>query len=336
MTTDTTRTVRPAPRRIGQAGALSPISIGDADAEPPEARVFPEVDLPPITDAERDAELKAVDQISMTRQRAQAPADEPTFTRGPARRPAPRVADPLLQWASGLPTKDRQIYAGWLIECGKDETLDESMNQAGFDFVTIKHGNGKLVTHWAVETANVFVLAEGVQSFGEMRDDPTRYGIAFGWRQLENGRMQSQLRCRVLLRELLAVGYHEPLLLTVKGTVTGDLIGALTRQYEVLDTNASLRKAADKEPWDLPFYAFSIPLGPGAEVTRGTGSATKEIAPIEAKIPSPVTKEHLKAHWTKRAWVGLVEERLDDTIAWSVAESAAIAEGADERPGWEE
>jgi hypothetical protein len=35
------------------------------------------------------------------------------FTRGPARRPVPRVADPLLQWATGLTTKDRRIYAGW-------------------------------------------------------------------------------------------------------------------------------------------------------------------------------------------------------------------------------
>ena len=38
--------------------------------------------------------------------------DEVTFTRGPARRPIPRVSDPLLQWATGLQTKERRIYAG--------------------------------------------------------------------------------------------------------------------------------------------------------------------------------------------------------------------------------
>jgi hypothetical protein len=48
-----------------------------------------------------------------------AAAPEPedvVFSRGPARRPQPRVADPLLQWASGLQTKERTIYAGWLVE----------------------------------------------------------------------------------------------------------------------------------------------------------------------------------------------------------------------------
>lgn len=309
-----------------RAGLGAPISQDAAAAEPAAARVFP-----PSEERDLPADLPDV-----TKPPPPPPADDVAFRRGPARRPTPRVADPLLQWASGLQTKDRTIYAGWLIECGKDDDLDAAMERTGFPFVTIRHGSGNLVTHWAVETADVFVIADGVQSIGEMRDDPTRYGIAFGWRLLDGGRRQSQLRCRVLLRELLAVGYSEPLLLTVKGTLTGDLIAALTRQYDVLDTNAELRKAASKEPWDLPFYAFSIPLGPGTEVTRGTGQATKEITPIVATIPNPVTKEYLKAHWTKRAWVALVEDRIEATIAWSVSESAAIAEGADERPGWEQ
>src|SRR6187200_1246835 len=108
--------------------------------------------------------------------------DDVTFTRGPARRPMPRVADPLLQWATGLQTKERRIYAGWLVEAGKIDALDEAMEQAGFSQVTIKHGNGNLVTHWAVETANLFVIADGVQSFGEMKHTTERYGIAFGWK----------------------------------------------------------------------------------------------------------------------------------------------------------
>ncbi len=40
--------------------------------------------------------------------------EDVTFTCGPARRPSPRVADPLLQWATGLQTKERRIYAGRL------------------------------------------------------------------------------------------------------------------------------------------------------------------------------------------------------------------------------
>src|SRR5688572_28971693 len=110
--------------------------------------------------------------------------DTTTFSRGPARRPAPRVADPLLQWSTGLPTKERRIYTGWLAETGKHEALDDAMARASFAPIVIKHGSGNLVTHWAVETGNVFVVAEGVQSIREMKLTPDRYGIAFGWRVL--------------------------------------------------------------------------------------------------------------------------------------------------------
>jgi len=332
-------------------------------------RAMEEAPLPPITDAERRVAPPAQyqrdippippeyvetegDQIfDDTPPPPARSADEVTFSRGPARRPQLRVADPLLQWASGLTTNDRRLYAGWLVEAGKHDVLDAALETAGcFPFVTIKHGSGNLVTHWAIETANLFLIADGVQSIGEMKTTPQRYGVAFGWRpgraeskglRTESGarhsvlspqssglRPQSQLRARVLLRELLAVGYEEPLLLTVKGTLTGDLLRALEQQYRVLDMSTELRKQSGKNP-ELPFYAFSIPLGPGPEVTRGSGSATKEITPMVAAIPDPVTKEHLLAHWIKRGWVQLVESRIDDTLRWSEAESAAIAAGAD-------
>src|SRR3954469_22307878 len=167
--------------------------------------------------------------------------DEVTFTRGPARRPIPRVSDPLLQWATGLQTKERRIYAGWLAEAGKIDTLDAAMEQAGFAQVTIKHGSGNMVTHWAVETANLFVIAEGVQSIGEMKHTTDRYGIAFGWRTLDGGRQQSVLRFRAHMRALIALGFEPPVLVSPKSTWTGDILNALPRQYEVLDAVDHLR-----------------------------------------------------------------------------------------------
>ena len=62
------------------------------------------------------------------------------FTRS-ARRPAPVVEDALIQWATGLPTVNRQIYAGWMVEAGKQDDLDGAMQSAGFSKVTIKHGD---------------------------------------------------------------------------------------------------------------------------------------------------------------------------------------------------
>ncbi len=258
--------------------------------------------------------------------------DDVTFTRGPARRPLPRVADPLLQWSTGLQTKERRIYAGWLAEAGRLEELDAAMEQAGFAQITIKHGSGNMVTHWAVETANLFVVAEGVQSIGEMKHTPERYGIAFGWRTLEGGRQQSVLRFRAFVQELLQVGFAEPLLVTVKSTLTGDLIAALTRQYDVLDA-VDVFRAQDRKPaLNPPFYACAIPLGPGAEVARGSVQ-TKEITPMVARIPTPVTKEHIRAHWIKRDWVALIEGMLDDTIAWSTTTSKLIGAGEEQGGG---
>jgi len=256
--------------------------------------------------------------------------EDVTFTRGPARRPMPRVADPLLQWATGLQTKERRIYAGWLAEAGRIEALDDAMERAGFSQVTIKHGSGNMVTHWAVETANLFVVAEGVQSIGEMKHTEERYGIAFGWRTLEGGRQQSVLRFRGFLQELLNIGFYEPLLVTAKSTLTGDLITALTRQYDVLDAVDAFRALDKKPPMQPPFYACSIPLGPGQEVARGSGGQTKEIAPIIANIPSPITKEYIRAHWIKRDWSALIEGLLDQTIAWSVTASKLIGSGEEQ------
>ncbi len=254
--------------------------------------------------------------------------EEVSFSRGPARRPLVRLADPLLQWSTGLQTQQRSIYAGWLIQTGRMELLDEAMQQAGFSTVTIRHSGGNLVTHWAVETADLFVIAEGVQSIGEMRTDPERYGIAYAWRTLPDGRPQSVLKLRALLRPLLEVGYTEPLLVSVKSTLTGDMLEALLRQYDVLDTIDRLRVQQGQQPLNPPFYACSIPLGPGAEVARG-GTQKKEIVPIVAQIPNPIERPYLVAHYIRKAWVPLIEHLLDSTMAWSVATSNQIALGED-------
>lgn len=252
---------------------------------------------------------------------------QPQFSRGAARRPAPEAHDPRMQWSTGLPTTSRSIYAGWLIEVGQAEDLDAALKAAGVEQATIRHSGGAVVAHWTLPTACLFVLADGVQSSWEMRDTPERYGIAYAWRTLEDGRRQSVLKARVLLAELLAVGYAEPLTVSVKSTLTADLLAAFTRQYEVLDAAGAEQAASGKPQQELPFYAFSLPIGPGAESARGKGTLTKEITPPVAVIPAAITREYLAAHYIKREWVSAVEGRIDATIAWSMATSAAIAAG---------
>jgi hypothetical protein len=245
-----------------------------------------------------------------------------------ARRPVPVVEDPILQWASGLPTVNRQIYAGWLLEAGKHDDLDLAMQETGFPQVTIKHGNGAVVTHWAIETANAFVIADGVQSPQEMRQTTDRYGVAYGWRTTDTGRRQSVLKARILLRELLMLGYCDPLTLTVKSTFTDDVIRALSAQYEVLDAIDAFRALDGKPKMNPPFYACHIPLGPGADVERGRDNQKKTVSPIVENIARPITKDYIKATWIKHDWTAIIEALIDPTITWAVAESARIADGA--------
>lgn len=253
--------------------------------------------------------------------------DDVQFARGAARRPAPVVQDPVMQWATGLLTASRTIYAGWLVETGKHNDLDYAMGECNCEQVTIKHGTGSLVRHWAIPTASMFVIADGVQSIGEMKHTRDRLGIAFGWRTLEGGRMQSVLRCRVLLPQLLHVGYTDPLLLTLKSTLTGDFLAALMMQFDVLQAIAAFRAESNKPPMDLPFYACAIPIGPGEEVARGSGGQSRDISPPVAKIPNPVTREYVKQQWIKREWLSLIEGRIEDTIRWSIENSATISAG---------
>src|SRR5262249_676535 len=155
--------------------------------------------------------------------------DDVQFNRGPARRPQPVVSDPLIQWSTGLPiAKTRNLYAGWLVEVGRDEGVDDCLGHS-FETGQIKHGGGDGGRPWAVPTGKLFGMAEGVQSIGEMKHTEERYGIAFGWRTLDGGRQQSKLVARVLLREVLEAGLVQPFTLSLKSTLTGDLLTALQR-----------------------------------------------------------------------------------------------------------
>ena len=253
------------------------------------------------------------------------PADLPDvrFQRGPARRPVERPREPLLQWATGLRTVDNRIYAGWLIERDKYEDVDAAMEQADFKSVVIRHGSGNVVTHWALPVASLFVVCDGVQTMAEMRESQERYGIAFGWRGNE-GRPQSVLRARVFVQELCAVGYTQPLLLSVKSTLTGDVLNALVRHYAVLDQINPIRATKNLPAIGVPFYAVALRLGAGSEVQRGAAQS-KEITPMIEH--GTRDQDYIKAHWCKKAWVEAIESQVDSTIVWSRSESTRIAAG---------
>jgi hypothetical protein len=250
-------------------------------------------------------------------------SDEVRFQRGGARRPIPEVRDTLMQWASGLPTTDRRIYSGWMIEAGKDSELDEAMDAAQFNRVTIKHSGGKIVTHWAIEVAKLFVVCDGIQTITEMNHSIERLGIAFGWCQ-NNGRNQTVLRLRCYLYELLLVGYTQPIMISMRGTVTGDLLAALMSHYAAMDAINQLRQEQGKPHIDLPFYSLACPIGPGQETTRTNGQQGREIIPPAYALDQPIDRDTLKRLYIKQAWVPIIEQEVQTTIEWSVRESKRI------------
>lgn len=303
---------------------MRPVSAADR------ARRMYNRDTPPISADQAEAEPDAERLYEMPTEELPADLPDVRFTRGAARRPQPQLADPLLQWATGLQTTAKTIYAGWFTEAGKHPDLDAAMERAGQVRVTIKHGAGNTVTHWALPEASLFVVCDGVQSISEMSGTTERYGIAFGWR-LDTRR--SVLRCRVFVQELLEVGYDQPLLLCLKSTLTGDFLDCLTRHYAALDSINPIREAAGKPPIAVPYYAVSIALGPGQEVTRGSGGQSKAITPmVEIGERGPA---YIRQHWCKRPWVQQIEAMADETIRWSVRESERIAQGETGAEEWE-
>jgi len=98
----------------------------------------------------------------------------------------------------------------------------------------------------------------------------------------------------------------------------------------VLDAVDVSRAQEKNPPMTPPFYACSIPLGPGQEVARGSGGQTREITPPIANIPTPVSKEYVRAHWIKRDWAALIEGMLDDTIRWASTSSKLIGTGEEQ------
>lgn len=252
---------------------------------------------------------------------------ESAFRGRPAQRPTMATrSEPILQWASNLQTKERQIYSGWLTEVGRDEHLDAVMKQAGYNQITIKHGNGNFVTHWAIPNACVIPIVEQVDTLGTIKAGPERHGMVLGWRETEDKKSQSFLKMFVFLVSLLEVGWETPFMLTAKSTLTDDVCGALLRHYDLIDFTEEARKKQGKPPAGYPFYSFALMLHPGAEVRRGS-SVQKEFTPVENAMPDPPT-----ANWAKEMYVGsnkhymeLVEGRLPEVVQWSIIASRPTA-----------
>ena len=258
-----------------------------------------------------------------------------SFRGRPAQRPVATIrTEPVLQWASQLMTKEKKIHSGWLTEVGRDDALDVAMAECGIKEITIKHGNGKFVTHWDIGAAVILPVIEQVDTLQTIKNGPERSGMALGWRLTEDGKNQSFLKMFVFLVPLLEIGYDLPLILTAKSTLTGDICHALWRHYDLIDFAEDARVKAGKPRAGYPYYAFALSLGPGQDVMRGSG-VQKDFTPVINNMPDPPTKEWAKAFYVGNIphYMELVEGKLPEAVEWSVSASrptTAIAEQSEE------
>lgn len=233
-------------------------------------------------------------------------------------------SDPILQWANGVIDIDNNMsYVGWMSEHGKNKSFDMAMLDAGFFSTTIKHGSGKKVRHWLIPTVGLYPLIEHVSTFLDIKTTPERYGMALGWRTLESGAKQSFLKFKALMTALYPY-YCDPVMVSVKSTVTDDMIAALLRQYDILDWITSRVKEGGREPRGYPFYAIALYLGAGEETRRGESKTSPVVPPINA-APKPMTREYAAQVFIGRAHyqplITLIESLLDDAITWSTNET---------------
>lgn len=224
-------------------------------------------------------------------------------------------------------------YSGFLVPTDQNPMLDEAFAIAGAQAILISHSDGDR-EHWCLPTATLFLIAQGLQSSSQMRDTTERLGIAYGrhlmrdaktkevvvYPQTGKPKTQSVLKFRCFLPQLVAAGYYEPLRLSISGTMTDDILHGLTRQYAVLRIVRDLRQAKGLAPVALPFWSYALTFEPGASSNRGIA----KVIPPTVRLPQPIDLAYLKAHRVTMDIAELIKACLDDTVTWSIEESARI------------
>lgn len=251
---------------------------------------------------------------------------EGQFRGRPAQRPIQRQ-DPLLQWSSGnvkeIDAKGKRDYTGFYAERGRDEEFDKAMGQV-YQPMVIRHSGGNDVKHWLIDDVELIPIISQVDTFQTIKNGPERFGMSIGWINID-GKGQSFLRFLAFLRPIISYFPH-PIMVTLKKTVTQDMVNALLRQYDVIEFIEKTRESAGKKRFGYPFYAVSMRLGIGISERRGS-TQTTEVAP-----PINLAPEELNTEYAKSVFIGkdqylinLVEDMIDQAERWSVIDSKATA-----------
>lgn len=240
-------------------------------------------------------------------------------------------------WSSGKEVVDRGIiFRGWFLDVGSDPDLDAACQQAGMQQGQLSHLDGAVREHWLMPSPTViFPLIDGLAStrlIGLARGDVARAGVGCSW----PAGQRSRLGVMALVRDLLAVGYVNPIPFCVSSTSTDDLLAALVRHHEVLVAlEEAARSAGRPQTWE--FYHLGLPLLAGDKVARGSGTLTTAISPITCGHPRDLSsRETLRAIVSSQGGLRAPEivsqrkaECWPDIVAWATEFGAARRVGGE-------
>lgn len=245
---------------------------------------------------------------------------------------APVATDaPTLQWANGKPvaraagSSERfQPYVGFHSEVDRDADLDDAMHRAKIAQCEIKHqrpGGAAIVRHWTLgETIRFSPITSGpvaatiAASLAPRNAAATiTAGLGMRWGQGE----RSTMAVRGYLHALLAVGYVQPVQLSVRSRMSDVLLAALIDHARICEAADQLIDRA-KHPELVTLHEIALPLGPGSEQEWGNGD-TATVVPFVSLHPQAIDAPYLRALWRAEAlhtaalsaWPGIVTWAAD-------------------------
>jgi hypothetical protein len=244
---------------------------------------------------------------------------------------------PLLLWSSGRISMRPQGTGrfnngiGLYSEVGKDGEFDDACKAAKVPCIEIRHTGGGTSLNWSFgEAMRVCPLTTGpkIKTVFELKAAGkalanAQAGIGARWTTDFNGKPASQVAVRVLVPDLLDVGFTGLVQLQLKSTMSDRLLKALAEHLRVGHAAmAGLGQA-------VSLAELELPLGPGPDVTVGKGDQQATITPLVAEHPKAVTREYLESIYrpNNRA---LFEELWPSVVAWAEEYTQA---SRDQAPG---
>jgi hypothetical protein len=256
---------------------------------------------------------------------------------------------PLLQYATGLsgrrPIKDADghdlyedgeplmadmRFKGFFTEVGRHPDLDAILREKDAKIIKITHGSGEEVTHWALPSVTVFLIAKGLPS--NARGDG-QCGMVYTWRSKHNGSgNESVVYAQVMIRQLLPE-YAKPFVVTMKSTQSTDLLNAMSKQYKVLRKAHEVLQRLGKD-MPLPLWSYSIALG-AAKNTDARGAGKKSnIYPVISGVPEDITGEYLHDHEVPTEFIDILREAADKSVEWATGLHQRIVSNVEPQEPW--